>query len=395
MVKYDTLNKENKVIDITTNKINKVLGIEIEESKVISILERLGFGVSKEEKTIKVEVPTRRGDISICEDLIEEVGRIYGMDNIKGKLPVLNVISGKYDKTKREIKHFMAGLGLNETMSYSLLSNNSVHFFTKEEFTPVTLNDPMSEDRNTLRYSLLPSLKEIYLYNKARNNSNISIFEMGKGFYKEEDTYKEDLKLAVLITGDFYLDIKKTKADFYILKGIAEELLDYLGYANRYSFIKDENIPNELHPGVSASININGRNVGVLGKVHPKVLKEDVYVMEINLDKLLSMKTGKMKYKEISKYPSIVKDIAFVVDKDISCKSVSDTIKKCSSKILSHVELFDLYEGEHIEEGKKSLAYKLTFMDANKTLTEEEVMNEFNKIINQVNTIYKSTIRDK
>lgn len=395
IVKYDNIDKENKLINISPEKVNKVLGISIEEDKIINILKRLDFKVNKEDNNIKVEVPTRRRDIFIEEDLIEEVGRLYGMDNIKGKLPVLNVISGKYNKTKREIKHLMASLGLNETMSYTLISKEKVNEFTSNEFTPISLNDPMSEDRNTLRYSLVSSLKDIYLYNKARNNSNISIFEMGKGFFKEDDIYKEELKLAILISGDFYLDINKTKVDFYILKGIVEELLDYLGYENRYSFIKSDKIPKEMHPGVSAMININGKDIGMIGKVHPKVLKDDVYVCEINLDKLLSFKTGKMKFKDIPKYPSSVKDVAFIVDKNIPQKDVYSAIKKSSSRILSNIELFDLYEGENIEVGKKSLAYKLTFMDPNKTLTEEEVMTEFNNIIEKVNNIFKSTIRDK
>ncbi len=390
---HDVIDKEDKVISLSLEKVKKVLGISIPSQEIISILKRLGF-VVKGENPLEVEVPTRRRDISIEEDLIEEVGRIYGMDNIEGKLPLLDVSLGVYNKTKRAIKHKLADLGLNETMSYTLIPKEKVKEFTYNDFTPVYLNDPMSEDRNTLRNSLLYSLKEIYLYNKARNNTNISIFEIGKGFYKENDIYKEDLHLAILLSGDFYLDIKKTKVDFYILKGIIEELLDFLGYENRYTFEKG-NVPKELHPGISASINVNGSNIGFLGKVHPSVLKDDVYVLEINLDKLLSIKTGKMKYKDISKYPSIVKDIAFIVDKDTTSKEIIDTIKKSSSKILANVELFDLYTGENIDSNKKSLAYKLTFMDPNRTLTEEEVMNVFNNITLNVEKINKAILRDK
>ena len=128
--------------------------------------------VEDNDSLLRVTVPTRRLDISIEEDLIEEVGRIHGMDNIEGKSPVLDVVRGTYDSTRRAIKHKLADMGLNETMSYTLIPNGEVHKFTNDEFEAVTLNDPMSEDRNTLRYSLLYSLKEIYNYNKARNNSN-------------------------------------------------------------------------------------------------------------------------------------------------------------------------------------------------------------------------------
>ena len=392
-VTYDKVAKENKKINLSLNKLNKVLGITISEEEVISILERLAFTVTKKD-SLEVEVPTRRRDISIEEDLIEEVGRIYGMDNIKGKLPVLNVSLGAYNKTKRALKHQLASLGLNETMSYTLIPKEHVFDFTTEKFTPIYLNDAMSEDRNTLRNSLLYSLKEIYLYNKARNNTNLSLFEIAKCFYKENTTYKEELHLGILLSGDYFLDIKKERVDFYILKGIAENILDFLGYENRYSFLKGD-LPKELHPGMSACINVGGTILGFLGHIHPETLKDDVYLLEINLDKLLSLKTSKMKYKDISKYPSIIKDIAFIVDKDISSKEIIDTIKKASSKRLTNIELFDLYTGDKIASDKKSLAYKLTFMDTTKTLTEEEVMLEFNSIIDKVEKTLKATLRDK
>ena len=151
----------------------------------------------------------------------------------------------------------MVALGLNETCSYTLIPKDEVHKFTTDNFEEIYLADPMSEDRNTLRYSLLYSLKEIYLYNKARNNTNISIFEMGKGFYNDNGVYKEDLKLAGLMTGDYYLDINNSKVDFYIVKGIIENLLDYMGFNGRYSFVRSK--VNDLHPGVQANIILDGK----------------------------------------------------------------------------------------------------------------------------------------
>lgn len=265
---YDKTVKEDKKIQITVEKINKVLGIEIPEETVIAIFKDLGFEVTGSNGILEVVVPTRRLDVTIVEDLIEEVGRIYGMDNIKGKLPILNVVTGSYDKTKRAIKDKMVALGLNETCSYTLIPQGEVYKFTTDKFESISLADPMSEDRNTLRYSLLYSLKEIYLYNKARNNINISIFEVGKGFYKEGNEYKEDLKLACLMTGDYYLDINNSRVDFYIIKGVVEELLDYLGFSGRYSFVAD-NVPAELHPGQSARIVLQGKEIGVIGKLIP------------------------------------------------------------------------------------------------------------------------------
>ena len=379
IVKYDKTNANDKIMEISIDKINKVLGIELDSNTVKDIYESLGFKVEGN-NILTVTVPSRRLDINIKEDLIEEAGRIYGMDNIKGKLPVLNVITGTYNKTRRKIKNKLVDLGLNETLSYSLIPYNNVFEFTTENFEPITLADPMSEDRNTLRYSLLYSLKEIYKYNKDRNLENVSIFEMGKGFYKEDGIYKENNKLAILMSGDYYLDIKNTKVDFYVIKGILEELMDYLGYNNRYRLVVS-NLPKEFHPGQSAIIELQGKTVGIIGKLHPNVIKGDIYVLELDLDKVLANRSSKMTYKEISKFPTSTKDLAFVVDKNVTCEELEKIIKKAGGKILNNCELFDLYI---IDENLKSLAFKLTFSDSTHTLSEEEVMNSFNKIIEEV-----------
>ena len=394
IVEYNNNDVKDANIDITLDKIKSVLGIEIDKKVVISIFERLGFTVKDNKDSLNVIVPSRRRDIKIVEDLIEEVGRIYGMDKIEGKLPVLDVIKGSYDKTTRAIKHKLADLGLNETMSYTLIPNGEVHKFTKDEFTDVTLNDPMSEDRNTLRYSLLYSLTEIYKYNKARNNTNISIFEIGKGFFKDTDgIYKEESKLAILMAGDYELGINNKPVDFYHIKGIMEEILYFLGYDGRYSLLINEYIPNELHPGISACINVNGNNIGIIGKLHPSVLKDNVYVMEINLTKLLAIRTGTMKYKDITKFPGVYKDVAFIVDNNITSQEVETIIKKSGGRLLTNISIFDLYP--NIEDGKKSMAYKLYFQDANKTLSDDEVMEVFNKIISEVEAKLNAKVRDK
>ena len=392
LVEQKALTIEDTVIDITIDKIESVLGIAISKEEVISIFERLGFTVLDTASSLRITVPTRRLDIKIVEDLIEEVGRIHGMDKIEGKMPILSVIKGHYDYTKRSIKHKLADLGLNETMSYTLIPQGKVNMFNINPITPIHLNDPMSEDRNTLRYSLLYSLLEIYNYNKARNNSNISIFEMGKGFYKENDEYKEDLKLAVLMSGDYKLAINNEKVDFYYLKGIMEELLYFLGYGNRYSLLVKESIPKELHPGQSAIINVDGQDLGIIGKLHPLVHKDDIYVMELNLTQLLKTKTRKMNYKEISKFPSVVKDVAFIIDNHKTSAEIEKVIKQAGGKMLEKINVFDIYP--NIEEGKKSIAYKLTFSNPNKTLSDEEVMEVFEKIIKEVEAKTKSKLRN-
>ncbi|MBQ9658154.1 MAG: phenylalanine--tRNA ligase subunit beta [Clostridia bacterium] len=388
MCVYDTTDKQEKIIDVEFKNINDVLGITIPKEEVLNVFRKLGFKVTSNDTKATVTVPTRRLDISIKEDLIEEVSRIYGVDNIEGKLPVLTIKPGSVDKTYREIRNKMIALGLNETLSYILINDKDVHKYTLDEFEELKLLAPITEDRNTLRYSMIPSMVKIYEYNKARDLKDISIFEIGKGFFKKQEEYGENTKLCALMTGDYYMQLGETKqVDFYVIKGVAEEILNYLGYENRYSFVKKENIPEQLHPGQTAYISVNNDIVGLIGRLHPSVeenAKNPVYVMEINLDKLISKRTGKMKFKEISKFPIIKKDIAFVIDKDTTSLEVETNIKKAGGSMLEAIKPFDLYMGENLGENKKSIAYSLTFSDSKRTLTEEEVMDKVQKIINFV-----------
>ena len=382
---YNKTTSEDKVIELEYQNVNDVLGTVVPNKEIVDVFRKLGFEYEEKDKSVIVKVPSRRLDISIKEDLIEEVSRIYGVDNIEGKLPVVDMKQGSYDKTMREIRNKMIALGLNETLSYILINDKEVKRYTTDSFEELKLLDPITEDRNTLRYSMIPSLYKIYEYNKARNQKDISIFEIGKGFYKKEDVYGEDNKLCALMTGKYYQGLGNNKdVDFYIIKGIAEEVLNYLGYEGRYSFEVKKELPQEMHPGQSAYINVNGTIVGLIGKVHPMVTTDDVFVMEINLDKLFEKKVGKMKYKEISKFPGAKKDIAFIVDKNMASSEIEKAIKNGGGSILKEIEAFDVYTGINIGLDKKSIAYSLNFEDSKKTLTDEEVNNAMNKIIETV-----------
>ncbi len=400
IAKFDKADLKNREIEISFKKINDVLGMEIPKKDVLDVFRKLKFDVyvngkksefKEQEKDlndvekITVSVPRRRGDISIKEDLIEEVGRIYGVDNIVGRLPEMPMKAGSYDKVTRGIRNKMVDLGLNETLSYILVNDKEAKYFTKDDTELVKLLDPMTEERSTLRHSILPSLLKIYEYNKARSNKDVAIFEIGKTFYKKQEEYGEINKIAGLMTGDFYLGVGKKQVDFYIIKGIVEELLDYLGYGNRYSFVVKENqMPDEVHPGQSALISVNNDIVGLIGRVHPVLEKEPVYVFEIDLDKLLDKKVGKMKYKEISKFPSVKKDIAVVVDKNITSDEIATVIKKAGGSSLNKIDVFDVYTGKGIDENKKSIAYSLTFEKMDRTLTDEEINESIEKIVDML-----------
>ena len=394
IIEHNTINNNDKEIEVSYDKINKVLGIELSKEEILDTFRRLDFEYTDREDGVIVRVPSRRIDINIKEDLIEEVGRIYGIDNIKGKSMVLPLRKGNIDTTNRDIRRLLSSLGINETLTYSLIKESEVYKYTNDDFDRINLLDPMTEDRSTLRYSLIPSLLSVYEYNTNRGNTDIKLFEIGRGYYKKEDKYYEDKKLCVLLSGNYYEALgNKREVNFYTLKGVMERVLDYLGYGNRYYLVK-EDLPKELHPGQAASVYLDNKKIGILGKLHPNVSKDDIYVLEINLSILLENRTSKMKYKEISKYPGISKDMAFVLDDNITSEEVIKTIKKTGGRLVTNIKVFDLYKGSNLGEKKKSLAFNLYFEDPNKTLTLEEVTVVFDKIISEVEKKYNATLRN-
>ncbi len=395
VLEYNTLSRENKEVYITLEKINRVLGFNLSVSDVEDVFKKLNFyDYTVKGEKFKVSIPTRRVDVSIVEDLIEEIGRVYGLDNIESTYPVFELTPGKYDNRQRIVRDEMVSLGLNEVLTYSLISEEDVFKFTNDEFGLIKVSSPLVENRSVLRHSLITSLLDVYNYNKARGMKDASIFEIGKGFSLINGEYIEENMLSTLMSGVYTEGLEKEKYDFYTVKGIVEDLLDYLGYENRYSFIVKE-LPEEMHPTKSVYINVSGKTVGFFGQVHPRVSKEEIYVLEINLDTLFDIKTGRIKYKDIPKYPGISKDLAFVLSKDINSGDVITTIRQAGGKLLKSTIVFDYYEGENIGKDKKSIAYNLYFEDSSKTLSESEVNPIFNKIIENVIKKHNAILRDK
>ena len=252
----------------------------------------------------------------------------------------------------------------------------------------------MNEQRVVLRHSIINSLLEVFDYNKKRSTKDMGIFEVAKCFSLINGEYIEENKLACLCTGEYTEGLNKEKYDFYVMKGIVEDLLDSLGYKNRYSFVGGE-LPCEMHPTKSCYINVSGKIVGLFGQVHPKNCKDEVYVLEINLDTLFENRVGKIKIKETTKFPGMYKDVAFVLSKETTCDSVIASIKQGGGKLLKNVVVFDYYEGDKIEEDKKSIAYNLYFESNERTLTDEEVTEAFNKIIENVCKKHNAILRNK
>ena len=396
IVGFNDMDLEDKEIEITTDKINNVLGMTITTDEIKDIYRRLGFNYKENNNVFKVEVPTRRLDINIKEDLIEEVGRIYGYKHMEGKLPVLPIKRGSLlpkNKYIKDIKNRLYSLGLSEVITYSLVSKEEIELFKDKKFEYIKVSSPLTEDKSIMRYSLIPSLLKCAEYNISRNIKDVSIFETSKIYYMEEG-YKEVNKLAILMTGTYVENTwqNKLNIDFYTIKGVLENLISYLNLSKRYK-LSIEDIPESYHPGMSAKVLIDNEAIGYIGRPHPNVCKRDLYVCELDLDKLYEIQIQQIKSKEIPKYPSVIKDMAFILDNRVSVGDIISTMYKKGGKIVNNVDVFDVFP--NIEKNKKSVAFKITFQDIEKTLTDAEVLKSFNNIIESVEKTYNGILRDK
>lgn len=396
-VKHDVVDKSDQIVKFKASDINKMLGITISTVDMEHELDRLDFKYVLDNDLFTVMIPKRRLDIDPnVNDIAEEIGRLYGYDNLVSTLPKSNIKKGEYIgdvKYRKIVSKRLRSLGLNEAKTYNLISPSMNERFRYDNKDNIVLPNPMSVDKSVIRTTLIPSLLNVYEYNKKHKVDDILIYEISKTY---DASYKEDSKISILMKGN-YVDNSWNNSsvvvDFYLIKGIAENILDYLGFKNRYTFVKD-NIP-DMHPGISARILLDREEIGILGRVHPNISFDDVYVLELSMTKLLSKKIKPIKYKEISKYPTIVKDMAFIIDKDKSAEQIMSLIKKTGGRLLTDIKVFDVYQGANLDSSKKSIAFSLTFSDSTRTLTEDEVMVIFNKIIESVTVKEDAILRDK
>lgn len=396
IVEHDELNKEVKTVKFKSDDVNKLLGITISDKDMEVELSRLGFEYKVNNNEFIVTIPNRRLDIDPnVNDIAEEIGRLYGYHNLVSTLPRVPIRKGEYVgdvKYRKIISKRLRSLGLNECKTYTLVSPAMSELFRYENKTNIILDNPMSVDKSVIRTTVLPSLLNIYNYNKMRKVNDIMLYEISKTY---DINYNEDIKVAILMKGS-YIDNswnkENIKVDFYLIKGIIENLFDYLGFKNRYSYVVDS-IPS-MHPGISAKILLDREEVGIIGRIHPSIEKDDVYVVEFSMTKLYEKEVKPIKYKESNKYPYISKDLAFIVDKNITNDKIIETIKKSGGRLLTNIEIFDIYTGSNINDNEKSVAYSLKFEDFTRTLTDEEVMNVFNNIISDVESKLNAKIRN-
>ncbi|EOB9289411.1 phenylalanine--tRNA ligase subunit beta [Staphylococcus aureus] len=369
-------------IDITADKINRTIGFDLSQNDIVTIFNQLGFDTEINDDVITVQVPSRRKDITIKEDLIEEVARIYGYDDIPSTLPVFEkVTSGQLTDRQyktRMVKEVLEGAGLDQAITYSLVSKEDATAFAMQQRQTIDLLMPMSEAHASLRQSLLPHLIEAASYNVARKNKDVKLFEIGNVFFANGEGELPDQVeyLSGILTGDYVVNQwqgKKETVDFYLAKGVVDRVAEKLNLEFSYRRADIDG----LHPGRTAEILLENKVVGFIGELHPTLAVDNdlkrTYVFELNFDALMAVSVGYINYQPIPRFPGMSRDIALEVNQNIPAADLLSTIHAHGGNILKDTLVFDVYQGEHLEKGKKSIAIRLNYLDTEETLTDERV----------------------
>ena len=392
-------------IQLSTKRVNFVLGTDLKTEQITDIMRRLDFATETVGDKIMVTVPARRWDISIPADLNEEIARLYGYDKIPSTLPTMTrTVGGLTSRQKflRASRHVMEGLGLNQAISYSLTTSKKAKQFQIQptDREPMQVDYPMSSEHVATRMSIISGLLNDVAYNIAHKVANVALYEMGRVFLPNgEPRPVEHEHLAGVLTGQLTADNwhQKTKnVDFFQMKGIVEQYLKNIAVAGKITYVANHD-RNEMHPGRTADILLDDQLIGYLGQVHPLVAKDyripETYVFELNLEALIKADKRSRHYEYISKYPAITRDIALLVDNKVTNQEVVDVMTKHGGAYLKDIHLFDVYEGVHLPNGKKSLAYTLTYQDDRATLKEEQVNTAFDKIVQRLQDDLNAEIR--
>lgn len=384
--------KAPKEIKLRLQKVNDLIGVDFTIDEVANILNRLEIETEVKGDYLLAKIPSVRLDLGIEEDLIEEVARIYGYDNVtpqklRGTLTVGR--KPRFRNVEDRIKNLLIGLGYSEFMTYSFVSPSSYEKanYKEDEKNIIRILNPLGEDYSIMRTTIVPSMIDALAKNYVRGNENVGGFEIGNTFFPTDgELPAEKLKLTM----GFY-DL----GDFYYLKESIEKLLWYLGIEDLEVRRKEVSF---LHPGRSAEFILKGESLGVFGEVHPKVLenyglKKKAYVAELDFDKIVENTIGNYTYKELPKYPTMKRDFAFVMDRDIDSVELEKISKKYGKELLESFKVFDIYQGENIEEGKKSVAFSLVFRAADRTLEDAEVTEICEKIVAEIESEIKAKLR--
>lgn len=386
--------QESKRVEIRTERVEELLGYRVPASEIKVMLESLGLkvypskGTETDAEVYIVEVPSFRADLNIEEDLVEEVARLKGYEKIPSTMPYGVITSGRPSTQKRILKTMrdtLAALGLYEVITFSFMNPAFFDSLLLDSGdwrrNAVNLKNPLTEDQKVLRTTLISNLLQVLQYNFNRQVESQFIFELGSVFYPggdDEKLLKENLVLSIALTGKIYekdWSVNSQKVDFFYLKGIVESLLSSLGIGE-FSWEADEMPP--LHPAQGAKLKLGGENAGYLGTLHPKIeenldLPQRVFVAELEIKPFLERASLDPVFKPLPRFPSLSRDMAFLIPHDVTAKEVFNAIKEHSGELLEDLRLFDVYQGKQIPQGHVSMAFSLTFRHPQRTLKDEDV----------------------
>ena len=387
--------RENIVLPVTAERVNQILGTKLTLEDIAGFFKQLAFNYINNGHDIQVTLPARRADMSIEADLIEEIARLYGYDNLPVTLPYGPTTPGKLTEQQRKIRasrRIMESLGLNQAISYVLTTPQKAQQFAEDRTEKVvTLDYPMSSDRTTARQNLLAGLLEDVVYNVNHFVHDIALYEQGRVFIANSDNElpTEIEHVAGVLTGNQansqWQHSKTARAvDFYDIKGIVAAYLDQIGVENVRYVATDRHV--NMHPGQTADIYAEEVYLGFVGQIHPLLTKSQklaaVFGFELNLFAVMSAAKSDVQYHKISRFPQMSRDVALLADESIEHANIESVIRRTASNKLVDVTLFDVYTGENLPHGKRSLAYSLTYQDNEETLVEAEVNLDFERVTN-------------
>lgn len=389
--------KEEGHITVDSKWINKFLGTDISKEDMKKYLDLLELKTEINEDNLDIAIPTFRIDIGIKEDIAEEVARIYGYDKIP--TTIYSASTGREPKYKNQILRdlivdVMVSSGLNQSISYSFISPkvfDKINLPQDSELRNVIkIKNPLGEDYSVMRTTTIHSMMESLGRNYSRNNDYARLFEIGKVYIPNEDETVIPTENNILTIGMY------GNCDYLDLKGVVENALEKLGLS-KVKFTRESDNPS-YHPGKTAALMIGNKKVGVLGEVHPDVsenygVDENCYLAELNLDLLFEYAKTDKKYKALPKFPAVTRDIALLVDDEILVQEIEDTIRRAGGNLVEKVELFDIYKGAQIPEGKKSIAYAIAYRDEKKTLKDNDVNKVHDKILRSLEHKLGATLR--
>ncbi len=406
VITVTALDPKPRVLTLSPIRCNRLLGSDISKEEMVNILSSLGFEVEDHGDELEVKVPSYRLDVDIEADLIEEVARLYGYDRFAASLPHGEARGGESSRLQLagQVRELLTGFGLTEIMTYSFDSPSSYDKLLLPEDheirQAVSIQNPLTEDWNILRTTLLPNMLDVLQHNAKRQHPDLQIFEVGSIFIPDQVPLKElpdeRLTLGIALMGSYPREwgFPAREVDFFDLKGLVEALMDGLGLSCEWEAAEGPG----FHPGRCASVAAQGVKVGILGEIHPEAaanwdLPSRVYAAELDLDKILSLVTGQKRMTKLPRYPFVARDLALLAPEEVPAQRILEVIQAAGADLIKEVTLFDVYQGPQVPDGHRSLAYSILYQAEDRTLTDEEVEAVQSRIITQLKEELGITLR--